>query len=132
MPNPDPNPNPNPSPNPNPARGRASHYLPTSRSASHSVTATSPPHPRDHLPTPTPRPPPHPNPETALAEEPRHRAPSARQVRATLIADQLDLLADWGGGTPAAAHALLERLHVCSRRAWEAHGEAEGAPKEEL
>ena len=38
-----------------------------------------------------------------------------RQVRATLVADQLDLLADWGGGTPAAAHALLERLRVCCR-----------------
>ena len=49
----------------------------------------------------------------------------------TLVADQLDLLADWGGGSPAAAHALLERLHVCSR-AWEAELEAEGAPKEEL
>ena len=77
------------------------------------------------------RPPPHPNPETTLTEESRHPAPGLRQVRATLVADQLDLLADWGGGSPAAAHALLERLHVCSR-AWEAELEAEGAPKEEL
>ena len=50
-----------------------------------------------------------------------------RQVRATLVADQLDLLADWGGGTPAAAHALLERLRVCCRAMAE-----EGAVKEEL
>ena len=77
------------------------------------------------------RPPRHPNPETTLAEESRHPAPGLRQVRATLVADQLDLLADWGGGSPAAAHALLERLHVCSR-AWEAELEAGGAPKEEL
>ena len=48
-------------------------------------------------------------------------------MRATLVADQLDLLADWGGGTPAAAHALLERLRVCCRAV-----EAEGALKEEL
>ena len=48
-------------------------------------------------------------------------------MRATLVADQLDLLADWGGGSPAAAHALLERLRVCCKAA-----EAEGASKEEL
>ena len=114
MPNPNPNPNPNPHPIPNPAGGRASHYLPTGQSASHSVTTASPPQP-----------------ETTLTEESRHPAPGLRQVRATLVADQLDLLADWGGGSPAAAHALLERLHVCSRT-WEAELEAEGAPKEEL
>ena len=40
-------------------------------------------------------------------------------VRPTLIADQLDLLAQWGAATPAASHALLVRLSACCRVAVE-------------
>ena len=38
-------------------------------------------------------------------------------VRPTLIADQLDLLAQWAAATPAASHALLVRLSVCCQDA---------------
>ena len=58
---------------------------------------------------------PNPKPENWPRQKPSYRPADLRQVRATLVADQLDLLADWGGGTPAAAHALLERLRVCCR-----------------
>ena len=40
-------------------------------------------------------------------------------VRPTLIADQLDLLAQWGAATPAASHALLVRLSACCQAAVE-------------
>lgn len=75
-----------------------------------------------------------PNPKPKPRPPPSHTSPiytqavtlwAPAQVRATLLADQLDLLADWSGGTPAAAHALLERLRVYCRQ-------AKKAVKEEL